>query len=68
MYVLDWSCPKCGALLYSDVCMEGEISAPSEASAIMCERCHWSGTVHETRSNRPVAAAATVKKEMDYQI
>lgn len=48
MYIIDYSCPNCGALLYSDMCLEGEI-IPFGKAAARCNGCHWTGTVDEVR-------------------
>ena len=49
MFRSDYSCPNCGALLYSDMWLESELIPIDKKAAAICNGCHWAGAVDEVR-------------------
>jgi hypothetical protein len=49
MYISDYSCPNCGALLYSEMWLESELIPFDKNAAAICKGCNWAGAVGEVR-------------------
>jgi len=49
MYTDDYSCPNCGALLYSDMWLESELIPFDKNATALCKGCYWTGVVGEVR-------------------
>lgn len=60
-------CPKCGALLFDELFLEGELSLPRQSDPFACEECSWKGSFETLTLAAPTGLQAGVYV-LDYQI